>query len=51
MNLQKPDENVVVVNQGSAQQPQAVENQDAVSQTDQNVPNYVKWWNFFFKYN
>ena len=51
MNLQKPNENVVVVNQGIAQKSQTVSEQSAVAQSDQNESNYKKWWNFFFKYN
>jgi uncharacterized membrane-anchored protein YhcB (DUF1043 family) len=51
MNLQKPDENVVIVNQGNAVQAPAAENTDAVPQADQDAPNYAKWWDIFFKYD
>ncbi len=50
LNLQRPDENVVVVKPSIAQ-PQAT--QDAPSQqagSQQEIPNYLKWWNLFFKY-
>ena len=50
MNLQKPDENVVIVNKGTEEQNQATEEKKEMSQTDQNEKNYKKWWNFFFKY-
>ncbi|HEX8973973.1 MAG TPA: septum formation initiator family protein [Patescibacteria group bacterium] len=49
LNMQKPDENVVVVKQ-SAQQ----DSEDPVVQSVQNnedqTPNYRKWWDLFFKY-
>jgi cell division protein FtsL len=51
LNMQLPDENVVVVNQ-SPKNDQAVES--APSQTvesDDKTPNYVKWWNYFFSIN
>ena len=51
MNLQKPDENVVIVNQGMAQKSQIINDQSETAQNDQNESNYIKWWNFFFKYN
>ena len=51
MNLQKPDENVVVVSQGAKNQSQVSEGQNEVSQTSEDESNYKKWWNFFFKYN
>lgn len=50
MNLQKPDENVVIVNKGTEEQNQTTEEKKEMSQTDQNEKNYKKWWNFFFKY-
>ncbi|KKP96191.1 MAG: Cell division protein FtsL [Candidatus Moranbacteria bacterium GW2011_GWE1_36_7] len=48
LNLQKSDENVVVVKQGVQQQntePEKVE-----ENKDENIPNYLKWWNSFFRY-
>jgi cell division protein FtsB len=51
MDMQKPGENVVVVSQEVAQKPQAVSEEIKVSNTEQDLPNYVKWWNLFFKYN
>jgi cell division protein FtsB len=51
MNMQKPDENVVVINQVAIGQPQVAGTQNEISQTKQDVPNYLKWWIFFFSYN
>lgn len=52
INLQKPDENVVIVNQGVGQQPsQVFGEQKEVVVSEQNIPNYLKWWNLFFGYN
>lgn len=50
MNMQKPDENVVVVNHRITQQSQSTNEQSEVLQGDKNESNYIKWWNFFFKY-
>lgn len=51
LNLQKPDENVVVVKQGIKKEEVASVETLAVDDKQQDVPNYLKWWNFFFKYN
>lgn len=51
MNLQKPDENVVVVSQGAASQNQIETQKELAAEDDEQVSNYRKWWNFFFKYN
>ena len=50
LNLQKPDENVVVVKPGVSQPQSAPDQtvQGVVAQQD--TPNYLKWWNAFFKY-
>ena len=50
LNLQKPDENVVVVKHGIEQEPQVAGVQDQAVQDEQDVQNYRKWWDFFFKY-
>ena len=50
MNLQKPDENVVVVSQGVASQTQTETQKEVATEDNQQVSNYMKWWNFFFKY-
>lgn len=51
MNMQKPDEKVIVVNQEISREPQIAGAQQNQVQNEQYVPNYLKWWNFFFKYN
>ena len=51
LNLQKPDENVVVVKTGIAQPRSASASQEVETATVAEVPNYKKWLNFFFKYN
>lgn len=51
LNMQKTDENVVVVKPTTEQEMADV----AKEVKDENIapedPNYKKWWNFFFKYN
>lgn len=51
LNLQKPDEQVVVVkpsvNLGKDMGTQEVA---GVAQEQPQEPNYLKWWNHFFKY-
>lgn len=50
LNLQKPDENVIVVKSGVGEKAQVAGVQDEII-VDENVdPNYLKWWNSFFKY-
>lgn len=50
LNLQKPDEGVVVV-KPAVQQEKVVEVKDGIEKNvEKEVPNYVKWLNFFFKY-
>lgn len=51
LNLQKPDENVVVVKQGIKKEEVAGAETVVAEEQQQDLPNYVKWWNFFFKYN
>jgi len=42
---------VVIVNQGTSQpQSQVKTNPEETAQADPNMPNYKKWWDFFFKY-
>lgn len=51
LNLQKPEENVVVVKPGliltENEENKAEEKVEIATQ----IPNQIKWWNFFFKYN
>lgn len=51
LNLQKPDENVVVVKQRVGELPSVAGVQTETVQAEIDVPNYQKWWNLFFKYN
>jgi cell division protein FtsL len=50
LNLQKPDENVVVVKPGVGEQVQLEKVQDEVLQDTEEQSNYLKWWDSFFKY-
>jgi len=51
MNMQKPDEKVIVVNREVSRESQVAGVQQNQVQNEQYVPNYLKWWNFFFKYD
>ncbi len=51
MNMQKPDEKVIVVNQEISQESQIDGVRQDEIQNEQSMPNYLKWWNFFFKYD
>lgn len=51
LNLQKPDENVVVVKPDVKPEPQVAGSQDEAVGDEKKVVNYVKWWNLFFKYD
>jgi cell division protein FtsL len=51
LNLQKSDENVVVVKLGAEQQAPAVADNGGDDGAGQQMPNYLKWWNSFFKYD
>ena len=51
LNMQSPDENAVIV------KPSVVQNRETTKVTDYpappvppQVPNHVKWWDYFFKY-
>lgn len=50
LNLQKPDENLVIVKPGVQQEQEKEENVQQETEVKQVLPNYVKWWNYFFKY-
>lgn len=50
LNLQKPDEKVVVIKPNVTEQEQLIVD-DLKELPDEIVtPNYLKWWNLFFKY-
>ncbi len=51
INMQKPDEKVVVVNQNVLQKPENTAENTEKQHEEEQLPNYKKWWNFFFKYN
>lgn len=51
LNLQKPDEQVVIVKPSEYyenREENPAGNQE--EKTEENIPNYLKWWNQFFKY-
>lgn len=51
LNLQKPDEKVVFIKPEQVQEDEVQQNATVVaSNVEENVPNYQKWWNYFFKY-
>jgi cell division protein FtsB len=52
LNLQSPDENVVIVEQGVVNKEAQKENDSfqAPVPLAQQVSNPLKWWNYFFKY-
>ena len=50
LNLQKPDENVVIVKYGVEREVNADAKPMAEAQEQQDVQNYQKWWNIFFEY-
>ena len=52
LNMQKPDEQVVIVKPGIENTPQVAGEQSGsrgIAEYD-NSPNYKKWWDLFFKY-
>jgi cell division protein FtsL len=51
LNMQKPDENVVVVKPGIEQNPRVAGDQNETAATSEDdTPNFKKWWDTFFKY-
>ena len=51
LNMQKPDENVVVVKASLAKPQPEITQENSVEVVLPKVPNYKKWINFFFKYS
>lgn len=50
LNMQKTDENVAIIKPS----PSFAEEEDLPQepqQAEMELPNYIKWWNYFFKYN
>jgi cell division protein FtsB len=50
LNLQKADENVVIVKPAPEQEKTEVEPESKEAIKTPETPNYKKWLNFFFKY-
>lgn len=50
LNLQKPDENVVVVKNRDDQKAEVIGVEDEVYSDEVDTTNYQKWWDAFFKY-
>jgi len=51
LNLQKPDEQVVIVKPSQYyenREENPADNQE--EKTEENIPNHLKWWNQFFRY-
>lgn len=51
LNLQKPDEQVVIVKPSEyyeSREENSTNNQE--EKAEENIPNYLKWWNQFFRY-
>ena len=51
LNMQKPDENVVVVKASLSNSQPEITQENSVEVVLPKVPNYKKWINFFFKYS
>jgi cell division protein FtsB len=51
LNLQSPEEKVIVVKPSITDQPQ-IKTEEPQTKKDvaPSIPNYLKWWNYFFKY-
>lgn len=51
LNLQNPDERLVVVRPSiSKEKPETEELRLNKQDPAPNIPNYLKWWSYFFKY-
>lgn len=50
LNLQKPDENVIVVKPSVNQESQVAGALDEIVADEHPAPIYQKWWDLFFKY-
>ncbi|MCX6763514.1 MAG: septum formation initiator family protein [Candidatus Moranbacteria bacterium] len=54
LNLQKPDEKVVVVRKSVSEENRIPVSQEEIAETvpeKPSIPNYQKWWNYFFGKN
>lgn len=50
LNLQKPDEQVVIINPGQAQKQEVQGDESVHQEIVVKVSNPEKWWDYFFKY-
>lgn len=51
LNLQKPDEQVVIVKPSPYyDEIEKASNDGPEQKPEENMPNYKKWWSYFFKY-
>lgn len=51
LNLQKPDEQVVMVKPSEYYESRGENVSDnQTEKAEEDIPNYLKWWNQFFKY-
>lgn len=51
LNLQDPDENMVVIKPGIAKEAKEAPKSDPERKKEfENTPIYEKWWDYFFKY-
>jgi cell division protein FtsB len=51
LNLQNPDEKVIIVKPSINEQAQLAPKEDTTQRDVASIiPNYLKWWNYFFKY-
>lgn len=51
LDMQNPDENVAVIKPGVAAQTDGGAQAVQQAPTVQPLPNFKKWWNYFFAYN
>ena len=51
LNMQKPDEGVVVIKQSRDGEQQEEVQENVLPQQENNRPTYLKWWDYFFSYN
>lgn len=51
LNMQKPDEGVVVIKQSREGEQSNEIQENVLSQQENNRPTYLKWWDYFFSYN
>ena len=51
LNYQKPDENVVIIKPSiSHDESPKEEGRQPEAERKEELPNYKKWWNYFFRY-